>query len=66
MGRRDHARRVWIDAIKAQARNDRIRFVMDFSRDASDTMLDGADPVAGSLQKTGRRSFIGEAAPSVP
>ena len=32
-------------------RRERIRFVMDFSRDASDTMLAGADPVAGTLAK---------------
>ena len=47
-GRRDP--RTWIEAIVA-ARTARVRFVMDFSREASDTMLDGADPVAGSLQK---------------
>jgi salicylate hydroxylase len=49
--------RKWIDEI-ATARTDRVRFVMDFSRDASDTMLEGADPVAGSLHKT-EASFIG-------
>lgn len=32
-------------------RRERVRFVMDFSRDASDTMLAGADPVAGTLAK---------------
>jgi salicylate hydroxylase len=32
-------------------RHERVRFVMDFSRDASDTMLAGADPVAGTLAK---------------
>lgn len=35
----------------ASIRHDRVRFVMDFSRDASDTMLAGADPVAGTLAK---------------
>ena len=34
-----------------RARRERVRFVMDFSRDASDTMLAGADPVAGTLDK---------------
>ena len=33
-------------------RADRVRFVADFSREASDTMLAGADPVAGTLKKT--------------
>jgi len=33
-------------------RRERVGFVMDFSRDASDTMLAGADPVAGTLAKT--------------
>lgn len=33
-------------------RRERVGFVMDFSRDASDTMLVGADPVAGTLAKT--------------
>jgi 2-polyprenyl-6-methoxyphenol hydroxylase-like FAD-dependent oxidoreductase len=32
-------------------RLDRVRFVMDFSRDATDTMLAGADPVVGTLKK---------------
>lgn len=35
-------------------RADRIRFVVDFSRQATDTMLTGADPVAGTLRKTER------------
>ena len=43
--------REWLTAI-ALERSTRVRFVMDFSLDASDTMLDGADPVAGSLHKT--------------
>lgn len=34
-----------------EARRERVRFVMDFSREASDTMLDGADPVAGTVAK---------------
>lgn len=33
-------------------RQARVEFVVDFSRDATDTMLAGADPVAGSLNKT--------------
>jgi salicylate hydroxylase len=32
-------------------RLERIQFVVDFSRDATDTMLEGADSVAGSLEK---------------
>jgi salicylate hydroxylase len=43
--------RDWLTAI-AQARSERVRFVMDFSLAASDTMFEGADPVAGSLHKT--------------
>jgi salicylate hydroxylase len=42
--------REWLAAFDA-ARNDRIRFVMDFSLEASDTLFAGADPVAGSLKK---------------
>jgi 2-polyprenyl-6-methoxyphenol hydroxylase-like FAD-dependent oxidoreductase len=34
-------------------RAERVRFVVEFSRDATDTMLAGADPVAGTQQKTG-------------
>lgn len=33
------------------ARDGRIRFVMQFSLDASDTLFAGADPVAGSIKK---------------
>jgi 2-polyprenyl-6-methoxyphenol hydroxylase-like FAD-dependent oxidoreductase len=33
-------------------RAERVRFVVQFSRDATDTMLEGADPVAGTLLKT--------------
>jgi salicylate hydroxylase len=48
-GRRDP--RQWPQAIEA-AREDRMRFVMEFSLAATDTMLAGADPVAGTLHKT--------------
>ena len=48
-GRTDIRR--WLADIVA-ARAARMRFVMEFSRDATDTMLDGADPVAGTLHKT--------------
>lgn len=47
-GRRDP--RLWLKEIE-RLRRERIRFAMDFSRDATDTMLAGADPVAGSLHK---------------
>ncbi|HWV51498.1 FAD-dependent monooxygenase [Pseudorhodoplanes sp.] len=43
--------RAWLMAI-SHARSERVRFVMDFSLAASDTMMEGADPVAGSLHKT--------------
>ncbi len=43
--------RHWLNQIMA-AREARMRFVMDFSLDATDTMLEGADPVAGTLHKT--------------
>lgn len=42
----------WLQAI-AEARQDRLRFVMDFSLEASDTLLAGADPVAGTAKKRG-------------
>lgn len=48
-GRRDV--RQWLTAISA-ARTDRMRFVMEFSLEATDTMLEGSDPVAGTLHKT--------------
>lgn len=32
-------------------RFERVQFVVDFSREASDTMLAGADPIAGALRK---------------
>jgi salicylate hydroxylase len=41
-----------IDAISRE-RGERMRFVMAFSIEATDTMLPGADPVAGALHKTG-------------
>jgi salicylate hydroxylase len=49
-------------------RSDRMRFAMQFSFEATDTLLAGADPVAGTLQKTGsdfmaklRRLYCGAA-----
>lgn len=48
-GRRDV--RQWLAGIST-ARQARMRFVMEFSLDATDTMLEGADPVAGTLHKT--------------
>jgi salicylate hydroxylase len=48
-GRRDV--RQWLAGITA-AREARMRFVMGFSLDATDTMLEGSDPVAGTLHKT--------------
>lgn len=41
----------WLSEIAA-LRADRMRFVMEFSLAATDTMLDGADPVAGTKHKT--------------
>ena len=43
--------RRWLDAIDT-ARRERIRFAMELSIRATDTMLDGADPVAGARWKT--------------
>jgi 2-polyprenyl-6-methoxyphenol hydroxylase-like FAD-dependent oxidoreductase len=40
----------WLTAFEA-LRKDRMRFVMEFSLAATDTMLAGADPVAGTLHK---------------
>jgi salicylate hydroxylase len=40
----------WLADIEA-LRRDRMRFVMEFSLDATDTMLEGADPVAGTRHK---------------
>lgn len=41
----------WLSEIEA-LRRDRIRFVMEFSLAATDTMLAGADPVKGTKHKT--------------
>ncbi len=38
----------------ASKRAERLRFVMDFSMDATDTMLAGSDPVSGTLKKLQR------------
>lgn len=43
--------RRWLDAIEA-ARRERIRFAMELSVRATDTMLQDADPVAGARWKT--------------
>jgi salicylate hydroxylase len=43
--------RQWLQSIEA-LRRARIGFAMQFSREATDTMLEGADPVAGTLHKT--------------
>lgn len=48
-GERDVAR--WLSEIEA-LRADRMRFVMEFSLAATDTMLAGADPVKGTKHKT--------------
>ena len=40
----------WLTDIEA-LRKDRMRFVMEFSLDATDTMLEGADPVEGTRHK---------------
>jgi salicylate hydroxylase len=40
----------WLDGIE-ELRRDRMRFVMDFSLAATDTMLAGADPVAATRHK---------------
>jgi salicylate hydroxylase len=50
--------RPWLQAIEA-ARRERIRFAMDLSVRATDTLLQGADPVAGARWKT-EAPFIGE------
>jgi salicylate hydroxylase len=42
--------RQWLRRI-THARSDRVHFAMRLSLEAADTMLDGADPVAGTLQK---------------
>lgn len=46
-----HDVRAWLQAIDA-ARSDRIRFAMDLSVRATDTLLQNADPVAGARWKT--------------
>lgn len=38
------------DRVEAR-RRERVQFVLDFSRDATDTMLAGSDPVSGTLRK---------------
>jgi salicylate hydroxylase len=43
--------RQWLRLI-GRKRSERMRFAMRFSLEATDTLLDGADPVAGTLQKT--------------
>jgi salicylate hydroxylase len=48
-GQRDVAS--WLKDIAAQ-RESRMRFVMEFSLEATDTMLEGADPVEGTKHKT--------------
>jgi salicylate hydroxylase len=48
-GRRDIPS--WLTEIEG-LRTDRMRFVMQFSLEATDTMLEGADPVSGSQRKT--------------
>lgn len=50
--------RPWLNAITA-ARQERIRFAMELSVRATDTMLQGADPVAGARWKT-EAPFIGD------
>jgi salicylate hydroxylase len=47
-GRRDV--REWMESYEA-LRKERIRFVVDFSYEASDTLFAGADPVAGTRKK---------------
>jgi salicylate hydroxylase len=50
--------RQWLMTIE-RLRRERIRFAMAFSREATDTMLAGADPVAGSLHKNDP-AFLGK------
>ncbi len=52
------APRDWLTQIEA-ARGARIRFAMALSIDATDTLLAGADPVAGARWKTGP-GFLGD------
>jgi salicylate hydroxylase len=44
--------REWLRHI-GELRSERMRFAMQFSLEATDTVLAGADPVAGTLQKMG-------------
>jgi 2-polyprenyl-6-methoxyphenol hydroxylase-like FAD-dependent oxidoreductase len=67
-GRRNPRR--WLRLI-SRKRSERMRFAMQFSLEGTDTMLAGADPVAGTLQKTGpdfmaklRRLYCDVASPS--
>ena len=46
-----HDPRQWLQAIEA-LRQDRMQFAMAFSVEATDTILEGAEPVAGTLHKT--------------
>jgi salicylate hydroxylase len=55
----------------SELRGERMRFAMRFSLEATDTMLAGADPVAGTLQKAGpdfmaklRRLYVAAAEPA--
>jgi 2-polyprenyl-6-methoxyphenol hydroxylase-like FAD-dependent oxidoreductase len=48
--RRMHDVESWLSEIEA-LRQDRMRFVMEFSLQATDTMLEGADPVEGTRHK---------------
>jgi salicylate hydroxylase len=50
--------RDWLTAVD-KARSERIRFVMDLSRRASDTLLMGADPVVAAKWKT-NHAYISE------
>lgn len=45
--------RQWLDAVD-RLRRERMQFVMQFSLEATDTILSGGDPVAGTLHKTGQ------------
>lgn len=42
---------LWLEII-TQARHNRLRFVMDFSLEASDTLFAGSDPVSGTMKKS--------------
>jgi salicylate hydroxylase len=49
-GQGEHDIQSWLTEIEG-LRKDRMRFVMEFSLEATDTMLEGADPVSGSRSK---------------